>query len=66
MTTQTFLQVQVLELRHLLEGSEDDPILGPQLRERLADAEEELRNLLLMDSSAQSAATYRAFFEINK
>jgi hypothetical protein len=38
----TFLKVQTLELRRLLERGGDDPILGPQLRGRLADAEKEL------------------------
>lgn len=38
----TFLQRQALELRKLLESAGDDPILAPQLRERLADAEKEL------------------------
>jgi hypothetical protein len=39
----TFLKVQVLELRRLLERAGDDPIAVPQLRERLADAEKELQ-----------------------
>lgn len=39
----TFLKVQALELRRLLESAGDDPILGPQLRDRLADAEKELQ-----------------------
>jgi len=39
----TFLKVQTLELRRLLESAGDDPIAGPQLRERLAEAEKELQ-----------------------
>jgi hypothetical protein len=42
----TFLKVQALELRRLLERAGSDPILGPQLRERLADAEKELQAAL--------------------
>jgi hypothetical protein len=38
----TFLQIQVMELRRLLEGAGDDPVLGPQLRERLEEVEKEL------------------------
>lgn len=39
----TFLKIQSLELRKLLESGGNDPILGPQLRERLAEAEKELQ-----------------------
>lgn len=42
----TFLKVQALQLRRLLESAGDDPILGPQLRARLADAEKELQAAL--------------------
>lgn len=42
----TFLKVQALELRRLLERAGDDPIAVPQLRERLADAEKELQAAL--------------------
>lgn len=42
MNKQTFLQIQTLELQHLLEAAGDDPILVPQLRERLEDAQTEL------------------------
>jgi len=38
----TQLQIQTIELRRLLNRSEMDPILGPQLRSRLQDAEEKL------------------------
>lgn len=37
-------KIQVTELRRLLEEVGDDPILGPQFRERLEEAEEGLRN----------------------
>jgi hypothetical protein len=37
-----FLQNQTIELQHLLETAGDDPILAPQLRERLEDAQNEL------------------------
>lgn len=43
MNDQTFLQVQAIQLRQLLEEAEDDPILAPQLRERLAEVEQELQ-----------------------
>jgi hypothetical protein len=39
MSDQTFFQIQVLELRGLLEKAGDDPILTPQLRERLGEVE---------------------------
>ena len=39
-----FLQIQTAELRRLLDHSAADPILGPQLRDRLSDAEKELQN----------------------
>lgn len=42
MNKQTFLQVQTLELQRLLQTAGDDPILAPQLRERLEDAQKEL------------------------
>src|SRR5712691_5309162 len=42
MNDRTFLQIQVVQLRQLLENAGDDPILVPQLQERLADAEAEL------------------------
>jgi hypothetical protein len=38
----TFLQTQVLELRRLLDRAGDDPMLAPQLRERLDVMEREL------------------------
>jgi len=39
MNDQTFFQLQALELRELLKKAGDDPILTPQLRERLDEAE---------------------------
>lgn len=39
----TFLKRQTLELRRLLENAGSDPILAPQLQERLADTEKELQ-----------------------
>lgn len=39
----TFLKIQALELQRLLESVGDDPVAVPQLQERLADAERELR-----------------------
>jgi hypothetical protein len=42
MSDQTFLQVQALELRQLLANAGDDPILAPQLRERLGEVEKKL------------------------
>lgn len=43
MNDHTFLQVQAVQLREMLQGAGDDPILVPQLRQRLADIEEDLR-----------------------
>lgn len=43
MSDSTFLQVQAIELERLLNKSADDPILGPQLRERLEEVRRELR-----------------------
>jgi hypothetical protein len=43
MIDKRFLQIQAIDLRRLLENAADDPILAPQLRERLDDVEEELR-----------------------
>ena len=42
MSDSEFLQVQTHELARLLEEAGDDPVLAPQLRERLADAQHEL------------------------
>lgn len=38
----SFLQIQVIQLRQLLENAADDPILSPQLKERLGDVEQEI------------------------
>ena len=45
MTDISFLQAQAAGLSRLLSESEDDPILAPQLRERLEDAQAELDRL---------------------
>ena len=45
MNKQTFLQIQTLELQNLLEAAGDDPILAPQLRERLDDAQKNSKRL---------------------
>lgn len=42
MNDRTFLQLQAVQLRQLLEDAVDDPILAPQLRQRLQNVEEEL------------------------
>jgi hypothetical protein len=42
MTDRAFLQAQAVELRRLLEKAGDDPILAPQLRERLEEVAREL------------------------
>lgn len=42
MNNQTFLQIQAIELRHLLEQAGDNPVRTPQLRIRLQDVEKEL------------------------
>jgi hypothetical protein len=43
MTSQVTLQIQMIELRQMLSNAGDDPILVPQLQERLADVENELK-----------------------
>ncbi len=43
MTNRTFLKVQALELRRLLESAGDDPVMIPQLKVRLAHVEKELQ-----------------------
>ena len=45
MNDRRYLQIQALQLQQLLDGSEDDPILAPQLKERLDDIHEELKSL---------------------
>lgn len=35
MNNESFLQIQAIELQRLLEKSGNDPILSPQLRDRL-------------------------------
>lgn len=42
MNTPTFLQLQAIQLQELLASAADDPILEPQLRERLTAVESEL------------------------
>ncbi len=44
MNDASFLQVQALQLRQLLEDAKDDAILAPQLRERLNDIESQLQS----------------------
>ena len=51
MNNRTFLQIQAIQLRDLLEKAGDDPILVPQLRERLKDAENELEAAKHQDGS---------------
>lgn len=43
MSDLSFLQIQAVQLRQLLADAGDDPILVPQLQERLADSEQQLR-----------------------
>ena len=43
MTDTTFAQFQIASLTRLLEEAGDDPLLGPQFRERLEEAEQFLR-----------------------
>ncbi len=43
MNDRTFLQHQIVQLRQLLGDSGDDPILAPQLRQRLENVENELK-----------------------
>jgi hypothetical protein len=44
MSNDSFLQVQAIELQRLLDKSGNDPILGPQLRDRLDDVEKKLQS----------------------
>lgn len=44
MNHETVLQGQMIELQRLLDKSGDDPILAPQLRDRLNEAKEELKS----------------------
>ncbi len=41
----SFLQIQAIQLRQLLETAADDPILSPQLQERLDDVEKEIDSI---------------------
>jgi hypothetical protein len=43
MNEETFLQVQAIELQRMLDNSANDPILGPQLRERLDEMKQVLQ-----------------------
>jgi hypothetical protein len=45
MNQHSFLQSQVTQLRRLLAGARDNPILAPQLQQRLEDVEGELKTL---------------------
>lgn len=45
MTDRSFLQVQAVQLRQLLGAAADDPVLVPQLQQRLQDVEDQLRRL---------------------
>jgi hypothetical protein len=47
----TFVQNQTIELQHLVETAGNDPILAPQLRERLEDAQKELEEARRQDGS---------------
>src|ERR1700722_559506 len=51
MNDQTFHEAQVLELRRLLETAGNDTIVAPQLRERLAEAEGELRRAIYQEGN---------------
>jgi hypothetical protein len=43
MNQRTFLQDQVVQLRRLLDEAKDDPVLAPQLQQRLEDVKGQLR-----------------------
>ena len=43
MNDYNYLQIKAAQLRRLLDEAEDDPILAPQLRQRLEDVEGQLR-----------------------
>jgi hypothetical protein len=42
----SFLQIQAIQLRQLLAEASDDPILAPQLEQRVAEIESELKSLM--------------------
>ena len=42
MNDYNYLQIKAAQLRRLLDEAEDDPILAPQLRQRLEDVEGQL------------------------
>lgn len=46
-------KIKVVELRHLLDEVGDDPVLGPQFREQLDEAEAELRKYPEPDQEAE-------------
>jgi hypothetical protein len=43
MNQRTFLKDQMVQLARLLDEAKDDPVLAPQLQQRLEDVEEQLR-----------------------
>lgn len=55
MSQTEFLQIQTLELERLLQEAGDDPVLRPQLQERLSEA----RNKLRMDKQSSVAPLFR-------
>lgn len=60
MNDMTFLQIQAVQLRQLLADAGDDPILVPQLRQRLADAEQQLNSARFL---GEPSKTYRGHIQ---
>ncbi len=56
----TFLQVQAVQLRELLRQAGDDPILVPQLSQRLADVEDELKALNSYRAAVSGVVSFAA------
>lgn len=55
MTDRGYLQIQAIQLRQLLEAASNNPILAPQLKQRLSRIEEQLENE--SDTSVPSSST---------
>ena len=51
MNDQTFYELQILKLKNLLQGAEDDPIMAPQLQARIRSAEKKLEEARRQPSS---------------
>ena len=62
MTDQTFRQLQAIELKRLLDEAQDDPILGPQLKERLVIAQSKVEQSKYETSKSNADLPRTAIF----